>query len=91
MVWKAERLVSVLENLDEDELKRFKLNLSDSPIRGGYDNIPRGRLMKADVLDLSLLLLGFYMEDAVQVAAEVLRAINCRPEAERLISLSETE
>ncbi|CAI5791018.1 FIIND domain-containing protein [Podarcis lilfordi] len=82
-----EHLVSVLENLDEDELKRFKLNLSDSPIRGGYDNIPRGRLMKADVMDLSLLLLGFYMEDAVQVAAEVLRAINCRPEAERLISL----
>ncbi|XP_033024261.1 uncharacterized protein LOC117057520 [Lacerta agilis] len=86
-----EHLVSVLENLDEDELKRFKLNLSDSPIRGGYENIPQGRLKKADVMDLSMLLLGFYMDDAVQVTADVLRAINCRPEAERLISLSENE
>nr|XP_028560037.1 pyrin domain-containing protein 1-like [Podarcis muralis] len=82
----TDSLVSTLENLRENELKKFKLKLHEFPVKKGYDNIPRGTLEKADVVDLSLLLLNFYTRDyAVQVTAEVLRTINCRDEAERLL------
>ncbi|XP_077774090.1 pyrin domain-containing protein 1-like [Podarcis muralis] len=82
----TDSLVSTLENLRENELKKFKLKLHEFPVEEGYDNIPRGTLEKADVADLSLLLLNFYTRDyAVQVTADVLRTINCRDEAERLL------
>nr|XP_028560002.1 caspase recruitment domain-containing protein 8-like [Podarcis muralis] len=82
-------LVSTLENLGEDELKKFKLKLHEFPVSEGHDNIPLGRLKKADAMDLSQLLLSFYMEDyAVQVTADVLRAINCRDEAKKFLSLT---
>ncbi|CAI5791024.1 recruitment domain-containing 8-like [Podarcis lilfordi] len=82
-------LISTLENLGEDELKKFKLKLHEFPVIEGYDNIPLGRLKMADAMDLSQLLLSFYMEDyAVQVMADVLRAINCRDEAKKFLSLT---
>uniref|UniRef100_A0A670JJI0 Pyrin domain-containing protein n=2 Tax=Podarcis muralis TaxID=64176 RepID=A0A670JJI0_PODMU len=88
----ADCLMSTLENLWEDELKRFKLKLNEFPLREGYDNIPLGTLEKADAVDLSHHLLSFYLEDyAVQVTAEVLRAINCRNEAQRLLVLTGKE
>ncbi|XP_044303746.1 pyrin domain-containing protein 1 [Varanus komodoensis] len=78
-------LVAALEDLANDELKRFKAKLSELPVREGYDNLPRGRLQKADDLDLSDLLVSHYTEGyAVEVAAAALGAINCQPQAERL-------
>ncbi|XP_015682456.1 apoptosis-associated speck-like protein containing a CARD [Protobothrops mucrosquamatus] len=83
-----ECLEETLEDLTEGELQKFKANLHEFPVKPGYDNIPRGRLQKADALDLSDLLLGFYTEDyAPEVAAEVLRRSNCRPQAEKLVAL----
>ncbi|XP_060137740.1 uncharacterized protein LOC118078987 isoform X3 [Zootoca vivipara] len=88
----ADCLMSTLENLEEDELKRFKLKLHEFPLREGYDNIPLGKLEKADVVDLCQRLLSSYMEDyAVQVTAKVLRAINCRNEAQKLLALTGKE
>ncbi|XP_033025019.1 pyrin domain-containing protein 1-like [Lacerta agilis] len=85
----TDHLMFTLENLQENELKKFKLKLHEFPVKKGCNNIPLGTLEKADVVDLSQLLLSFYMEDyAVQVTADVLRAINCRDEAQRLLSLT---
>nr|XP_034990592.1 pyrin domain-containing protein 1 isoform X1 [Zootoca vivipara] len=82
----TDSLMCTLENLREDELKKFKLKLHEFPVKKCWDNIPLGKLEKADVVDLSLLLLKFYTGDyAVQVTADVLRTINCRDEAERLL------
>ncbi|KAM3821842.1 apoptosis-associated speck-like protein containing a CARD isoform 2-T2 [Vipera latastei] len=81
-------LEETLEDLTEDELQEFKANLHEFPVKPAYDNIPRGRLQKADALDLSDLLLDFYTEDyAPEVAAAVLRRSNCRPQAENLVAL----
>uniref|UniRef100_A0A8D2LNI5 Apoptosis-associated speck-like protein containing a CARD n=1 Tax=Varanus komodoensis TaxID=61221 RepID=A0A8D2LNI5_VARKO len=79
------RKEAVAGDLANDELKRFKAKLSELPVREGYDNLPRGRLQKADDLDLSDLLVSHYTEGyAVEVAAAALGAINCQPQAERL-------
>uniref|UniRef100_A0A8C5WWF3 Apoptosis-associated speck-like protein containing a CARD n=1 Tax=Laticauda laticaudata TaxID=8630 RepID=A0A8C5WWF3_LATLA len=80
-----ECLEETLEDLTEDELRKFKTNLHEFPVKPGYDNIPRGRLQKADALDLSDLLLGYYTQDyAVEVTAAVLRRCHCNPQAEKL-------
>ncbi|XP_066485333.1 apoptosis-associated speck-like protein containing a CARD [Tiliqua scincoides] len=80
-----DRLLGALENLREQELKRFRMKLSEIPLAEGYANIPRGRLEKADALDLCDLLISFYTEGyALEVAAEVLEAVNCRDQAQQL-------
>uniref|UniRef100_A0A8C5SJH7 Apoptosis-associated speck-like protein containing a CARD n=1 Tax=Laticauda laticaudata TaxID=8630 RepID=A0A8C5SJH7_LATLA len=82
-------LAETLEDLTEDELRKFKTNLHEFPVKPGYDNIPRGRLQKADALDLSDLLLGYYTQDyAVEVTAAVLRRCHCNPQAEKLVAVS---
>ncbi|ETE61411.1 Apoptosis-associated speck-like protein containing a CARD, partial [Ophiophagus hannah] len=82
-------LEQTLEDLTEDELRKFKTNLHEFPVKPGYDNIPRGRLQKADALDLSELLLDFYSQDyAVEVTSAVLRRCHCNPQAEKLVALS---
>uniref|UniRef100_A0A8C5SMB5 Apoptosis-associated speck-like protein containing a CARD n=1 Tax=Laticauda laticaudata TaxID=8630 RepID=A0A8C5SMB5_LATLA len=84
-----ECLEETLEDLTEDELRKFKTNLHEFPVKPGYDNIPRGRLQKADALDLSDLLLGYYTQDyAVEVTAAVLRRCHCNPQAEKLVAVS---
>ncbi|XP_062992981.1 apoptosis-associated speck-like protein containing a CARD [Elgaria multicarinata webbii] len=80
-----DHLLNALEDLDQVQFKRFKWRL------GGFDlgkrRIPRGLLEPAGALDLSDLLLSFYREDgAVTVTAAVLEAINCRRQAEGLLS-----
>lgn len=81
-------LEETLEDLTEDELRKFKANLHEFPVKPGYDNIPRGRLQKADALDLSDLLLSFYTDYAVEVTTAVLRRCQCKPQAEKLVALS---
>ncbi|XP_034275692.1 apoptosis-associated speck-like protein containing a CARD [Pantherophis guttatus] len=81
-------LEETLKDLTEDELRKFKANLHEFPVKDGYDNIPRGRLQKADALDLSDLLFAYYIDYAVEVTAAVLRRCQCKPQAEKLVALS---
>ncbi|XP_034275778.1 apoptosis-associated speck-like protein containing a CARD [Pantherophis guttatus] len=78
-------LAEALENLTEEELKKFKANLNEFPVKEDFRNIPRGTLQKAGALELSDLLVNYYCEDyAVEVAARVLSDSNCRPQAQKL-------
>ncbi|XP_042333035.1 apoptosis-associated speck-like protein containing a CARD [Sceloporus undulatus] len=80
-----DHLLEALEDLGEQELKRFKGKLREVPIKAGYEHIPKGRLEKADPLDLAELLISFYAEDyALELAAKVLAEVHCKPQAERL-------
>ncbi|XP_058039555.1 apoptosis-associated speck-like protein containing a CARD [Ahaetulla prasina] len=81
-------LVATLQDLTEDELRMFRMNLREFPVKPGYDNIPRGRLQNADALDLTDLLFSFYSDYAVEVTAAVLRRCQCNPQAEKLVGLS---
>ncbi|XP_060112653.1 interferon-induced very large GTPase 1-like [Heteronotia binoei] len=80
-----DHLVDALEDLEEKDMKKFKRKLNEIRLQEGFGNIPRGRLQKADVLDLSDLLLSYYTESyAVQVAAQVLESIHLKREAQKL-------
>lgn len=79
-------LAEALQNLKKLELKAFKANLNEFPVKKNFNNIPRGSLEDANALDLSDLLVHYYCEDyAVEVAAKVLWDINCRLQAQKLL------
>nr|XP_060638825.1 NACHT, LRR and PYD domains-containing protein 1b allele 5-like [Anolis sagrei ordinatus] len=86
----GDHLLDILENLKEEDFRRFKRKLSEIPVRKGYNNIPKGRLEKADVLELFELLCRYYTENyATEVAARVLEKINIKDQAEKLWKLTE--
>ncbi|KYO43482.1 NACHT, LRR and PYD domains-containing protein 3-like [Alligator mississippiensis] len=74
---KHDLLLHVLEELLEEEIKKFKFKLNYMDLREGYKNIPKGHLEKADVVQLVILLIEYYQEEyAVEVAINVLDDIN---------------
>ena len=81
----ANRLTSALEELFEEDLDRFRWTLHEFPVRQGYENIPWGCLENASILQVVDLLLDFYTEGyAPRVTVEVLEAIGCKQQAQRL-------
>ncbi|XP_074056499.1 apoptosis-associated speck-like protein containing a CARD [Macrotis lagotis] len=80
-----ELILQALDNLTEEELKRFKHKLSTVQLRDGFSRIPRGSLTGWDRLQLSSHLVSRYLEDyGMELTAEVLRAIGMLEEAVRL-------
>ncbi|XP_039375132.1 caspase a-like [Mauremys reevesii] len=80
-----DHLLSALANLGEAQLKNFKSKLNEIQLAEGYDNIPKGVLEKADPIELTDKMIQSYQEIyAVEVAEEVLRAINESQLASRL-------
>ncbi|CAB1333463.1 unnamed protein product [Coregonus sp. 'balchen'] len=79
----GDTLIGVLDDLEEAELKRFKRKLCD---RKQEPKVRKGNVEKADPVDLVDLLTRTFTEDgALNVAIEVLGAINCQNVAEELI------
>uniref|UniRef100_W5MBX3 PYD and CARD domain containing n=1 Tax=Lepisosteus oculatus TaxID=7918 RepID=W5MBX3_LEPOC len=77
-----DHILETLEDLEEKDLKKFKNKLCD---REGEPKVPRGRVQKADAIDLVNLLVSYFTErGAAEVAIEVLRAINLNQEADEL-------
>nr|XP_060639026.1 pyrin domain-containing protein 1-like [Anolis sagrei ordinatus] len=86
----GDHLLDILENLKEEDFKRFKKKLNELPVREGYNNIPKGRLEKADALEVVDLMCRYYTENyAIEVAARVLEKINIKDQAEKLWKFTE--
>uniref|UniRef100_A0A8C0J1D0 NACHT domain-containing protein n=1 Tax=Chelonoidis abingdonii TaxID=106734 RepID=A0A8C0J1D0_CHEAB len=67
----SDLLASALDNLLQEDFKRFKDKLSYSDFKGN-SNIPRGQLENADRIDTKNLLMNFYgAEAAVDVTVDV--------------------
>ncbi|XP_044869672.1 NACHT, LRR and PYD domains-containing protein 3-like isoform X1 [Mauremys mutica] len=87
----SDLLLRALDNLSQEDLKRFKDKLSHSDFEG-KGNIPRGRLENADRIDMKNLLMEFYSGDAaVDVTIEVFTQINLRDSAAKLREEREKE
>ncbi|KAH1171065.1 NACHT, LRR and PYD domains-containing protein 3-like [Mauremys mutica] len=81
---RSDLLIRALDNLSQEEFKRFKDKLSHSDFEG-KGNIPRGRLENADRIDTKNLLIQFYGEiAAVEVTTDVFTQINLRDAAAKL-------
>ncbi|CAM5149454.1 unnamed protein product, partial [Natator depressus] len=80
----SDLLQSALDNLLQEDVKRFKDKLSHSDFEG-KGTIPRGRLENVDTTDTKNLLMEFYGgEAAVDVTIDVFTQINLRDSAAKL-------
>ncbi|XP_019490091.1 PREDICTED: NACHT, LRR and PYD domains-containing protein 6 isoform X1 [Hipposideros armiger] len=78
-----ELLLAALEDLSQEQLKRFRHKLRHAPLDGR--SIPWGRLECADAVDLAEQLTQFYgPEPALDVARKTLKKADVRDVAERL-------
>lgn len=78
-----ELLLGALEDLSQEQLKRFRHKLRDERVDGR--SIPWGRLERADTLDLVEQLVHFYgPERALDVAKKTLKRADVRDMAARL-------
>ncbi|XP_054367715.2 NACHT, LRR and PYD domains-containing protein 6 [Mirounga angustirostris] len=76
-------LQAALEDLSQEQLKRFRLKLRDAPLDGR--SIPWGRLERADAVDLAMQLTQFYgPEPALDVTRKTLKRADVRDVAARL-------
>nr|ACO07786.1 Apoptosis-associated speck-like protein containing a CARD [Oncorhynchus mykiss] len=81
-------LIGVLDDLGEAELKKFRRKLCD---RKQEPKVRRGIVEKADPVDLVDILTRTFTEDgAVNVAIEVLAAINCQDVAKELMEFKKS-
>ncbi|XP_078508583.1 apoptosis-associated speck-like protein containing a CARD [Lissotriton helveticus] len=80
-----DHLEFALESLEEGDFKRFKRSMNDAQVEAGYDKIPRGRLEKADTMDVADLIISHYRQEyGLRLTLEVLQKINMRDVAETL-------
>uniref|UniRef100_A0A7N4P9G6 Pyrin domain-containing protein n=1 Tax=Sarcophilus harrisii TaxID=9305 RepID=A0A7N4P9G6_SARHA len=77
-------LMNILEDLIEEELKKFKFQLEDPPLKD-FGPLPRSQLHSAQPVDLAELLIRHYgVNYAVEVTKAVLEIINQRDLVEKL-------
>ncbi|XP_029422966.1 NACHT, LRR and PYD domains-containing protein 3 isoform X2 [Nannospalax galili] len=73
------KLAHYLEDLEDVDLRKFKMHLEDYPPQKGCIPLPRGQMEKADHLDLATLMIDFNGEEkAWAMAVWIFAAINRR-------------
>ncbi|KAM8765762.1 NACHT, LRR and PYD domains-containing protein 3 isoform 4-T4 [Rhynchonycteris naso] len=73
------KLAHYLENLQDMDLKKFKMHLEDYPLQKGCTALPRGQTEKADPVDLATLMIDCNGEEkAWTMAVWIFAAINRR-------------
>ncbi|XP_036760080.1 NACHT, LRR and PYD domains-containing protein 3 isoform X4 [Manis pentadactyla] len=73
------KLARYLEDLEDIDLKKFKMHLEDYPRQKGCISVPRGQTEKADHVDLATLMIDFNGEEqAWAMAVWIFAAINRR-------------
>ncbi|XP_052051197.1 NACHT, LRR and PYD domains-containing protein 3 isoform X2 [Apodemus sylvaticus] len=78
------KLAQYLEDLEDVDLKKFKMHLEDYRPEKGCIPIPRGQMEKADHLDLATLMIDFNGEEkAWAMAVWIFAAINRRDLCEK--------
>lgn len=78
-----ELLMAALQELTQEQLKRFRHKLRDAPLEGR--SIPWGRLERSDAVDLVDRLIEFYEPvPAVEMARQVLKKSDIRDVASKL-------
>lgn len=78
------KLARYLEDLEDVDLKKFKMHLEDYPPQKGCTALPRGQTEKADPVDLATLMIDFNGEEkAWAMAVWAFAAINRRDLYER--------
>ncbi|XP_058855299.1 NACHT, LRR and PYD domains-containing protein 3-like isoform X1 [Acipenser ruthenus] len=78
-------ILKELEELLQEEYRRFTWKLRDMGLKEGYKHIPKSQLENAERIDVVDKVIDFYGDDyAVEVTAETLVAINKLDRADRL-------
>ncbi|XP_058855302.1 NACHT, LRR and PYD domains-containing protein 12-like isoform X2 [Acipenser ruthenus] len=78
-------ILKELEELLQEEYRRFTWKLRDMGLKEGYKHIPKSQLENAERIDVVDKVIDFYGDDyAVEVTAETLVAINKLDLADRL-------
>lgn len=73
------KLAHYLEDLEDVDMKKFKMHLEDYPPQKGCMALPRGQTEKADHVDLATLMIDFNGEEnAWAMAVWIFAAINRR-------------
>ncbi len=68
--------MEMLEDLKQEEFKKFKWFLQTGDFLAGHPRIPGGKLEKADVLDVVDLMFQTYSQHFVEVAKEIFKKVN---------------
>ncbi|XP_069100252.1 apoptosis-associated speck-like protein containing a CARD isoform X2 [Pleurodeles waltl] len=80
-----EHILFALDSLEEAAFKKFRRSLNDAEVQAGYDKIPRGKLEKADTMDVADLIVNYYLlEYGLSLTLQVLERINQKDVAEHL-------
>uniref|UniRef100_A0A8C9XEM9 Pyrin domain-containing protein n=1 Tax=Sander lucioperca TaxID=283035 RepID=A0A8C9XEM9_SANLU len=86
-----EGLLKTLDDLADEEFKKFKLFLQQPEILGTSQAIPKNQLENADRLDTVDKIIQTFSHQSVEVVKEVLKKINRNDLVEKLSSINTGE
>ncbi|XP_033182520.1 NACHT, LRR and PYD domains-containing protein 3-like [Anabas testudineus] len=72
-----EQLLDMLEDLGEEELKKFQWHLQNSKLPDGFHNIKKSKLEKADRLETVNSMVQMYSDKVLDVAKLILQKMKC--------------